>query len=63
MSGQHPAMPYLVQLCPDNGWRPEVIPDRDGPRAITAVRVGARFTDAVAIEELLDLPDPDGDSR
>ncbi len=47
----YPSTPYLRQLTPVNGWRPELIPDRDGqPYAVVAVRVGSRFTDAVAIE-------------
>ena len=33
-----------------NGWRSELICDTHGPYALVAVRVGAIWTDAVAIE-------------
>ena len=47
----YPATPYLRRMTAANGWRAELIPDRDGePVAIVAVRVGPTWTDAVAIE-------------
>lgn len=47
----YPSTKYLRQLTVANGWRRDLIPDRHGhPVAIVAVRVGARWTDSVAIE-------------
>ena len=47
----YPATPYLRRMTAANGWRAELIRDRDGePVAIVAVRVGPTWTDAVAIE-------------
>lgn len=47
----YPATPYLRQLTPANGWAAQLVHDRQGrPSAITAVRVGSTWTDAVAIE-------------
>ncbi len=52
MTGEtHPATPYLRRLTAANGWRGQLIRDRDGqPFAIVTVRVGPTWTDAVAIE-------------
>ena len=47
----YPATPYLRRMTVANGWRAELIRDRDGePVAIVAVRAGPTWTDAVAIE-------------
>ena len=47
----YPATPYLRRMTAANGWRADLICDRDGePVAIVAVRVGPIWTDAVAIE-------------
>lgn len=52
MIGQtYPATPYLRRMTAANGWRGELVRDRQGePVAIVAVRVGTTWTDAVAIE-------------
>ena len=47
----YPATPYLRRMTAANGWRAELIRDRDGePVAVVAVRAGPTWTDAVAIE-------------
>ncbi len=47
----YPATPYLRRMTVANGWRAELIRDRDGePVAVVAVRAGPTWTDAVAIE-------------
>ncbi len=47
----YPATPYLRRLTAANGWRHELIGDEHGhPLVIVAVRVGATWTDSVAIE-------------
>jgi hypothetical protein len=47
----YPATPYLRRMTVANGWRAELIRDRDGDRlAVVAVRAGPTWTDAVAIE-------------
>ncbi|MPZ64722.1 MAG: hypothetical protein GEU83_04125 [Pseudonocardiaceae bacterium] len=44
------ATPYLRRLTADNGWRGELVRDRNGDiDVILAVRVGSTFTDAVVI--------------
>jgi hypothetical protein len=52
MTGRtYPATPYLARLTAANGWHGELIRDSHGrPAAIVAVRIGPRWTDAVAIE-------------
>lgn len=52
MIGQsYPATPYLRRLTAAHGWRGELIFDEHGnPLVIVAVRLGPRWTDAVAIE-------------
>ena len=45
------ATPYLRRLTAGNGWRHELLRDTHGdPLVIVAVRVGATWTDSVAIE-------------
>lgn len=45
------ATPYLRRMTAANGWRGQLVRDRHGrPDVIVAVRVGPRWTDAVAIE-------------
>ena len=46
----YPSTRYLRRMTNASGWRGELICDAHGPYVIVAVRVGATWTDAVAIE-------------
>ncbi|MQA13505.1 MAG: hypothetical protein GEV09_04825 [Pseudonocardiaceae bacterium] len=51
MTSGYPSDRFAGLMTPENGWRHDVIHDRHGnPMALVAVRVGPRWTDAVAIE-------------
>jgi hypothetical protein len=46
----HPPLALLRKLTPEHGWHGELVRDARGePVAVVAVRVGARWTDSVAI--------------
>lgn len=52
MTGEtyYPSTPYVRRLTPANGWRAELVRDQHGRvDTIVAVRIGPRWTDAVAI--------------
>jgi hypothetical protein len=47
----YPATPYLRRMTAANGWRGQLVRDRQGQAdVIVAVRIGPTWTDAVAIE-------------